>query len=64
MVTNKETNEMIRESFENMQRSLNEIEKLIQNDVELNPASIGWHFGSIRENFKLLVNLLKIKLNE
>lgn len=64
-ITNKETDILVRQVFAEMQTSLNAVEeKIISGNAELEVGSIGFMFGKIWENYKLLIRLLKIDLGE
>jgi hypothetical protein len=58
-IRNEKVQEMVIDQFESMEGSLNAIEEMLE-DVVGNEAKIGWHFGTIRENYRNITELLSI----
>jgi len=58
-IRNDKVEKIIKEQFTSMENSLNAVEEMLE-DVPSNEARIGWHFGTIRENYRLVVDLLEI----
>tara|TARA_Y100000310_G_C20163574_1_gene570334 strand:+ start:251 stop:442 length:192 start_codon:yes stop_codon:yes gene_type:complete len=63
MKTNEQIKEMVREQFVSMQESLNEVEDMVV-DIEMNQNPIAWRFGKIYENFKNIVALMEVNLEQ
>lgn len=61
MITNKDAEVLVKEIFTNMESSLNKIEDIFSKpEAESFVSNLGYNFGVIRENYKMLVKLLNI----
>jgi len=60
-INNKKVDDMIKEAFTQMEKSLNVIEEsLSSGEAQVDIGKIGFLFGKIYENYKLVVDLLGI----
>jgi hypothetical protein len=62
MITQEEINVMVKEQFESMQSSLNNLEEYLADTTE-HASSIGFEVGKMHKEFELLVALLDIKFD-